>query len=88
MKNTNAPAHTRSNGSSFNGRMNSITSKGFLWGGMRDVMVRSAMIIMKRMRKAAVRIAQGKPTSLIKRWTWMRLALVVSRGRGVTYHDG
>ncbi len=48
-----------------------MTSKGFLKGGIREVMVKLAMIIMKRMTKAVILIAQPKPTSGISFCTMM-----------------
>ena len=63
------PKHTKAKGSSFNGQMKSITLNGVGFGGMRDVIVRFAMIIMKRMMNPEILIAHGNPTSTIRRWT-------------------
>jgi len=52
----NEPKATKSNGTSFRGAMNSAISMGLLKGGVREVTVRFAMIIMKRIRKAMIRI--------------------------------
>ena len=52
MKNTKAPPQTRANGNSFRGSTNSMNLNGLGLGGMRDVIVKLAMINMNLISRA------------------------------------
>ena len=66
-----AEATRRAKGSSVSGVMKSMMRKGLGEGGMRDLTVRLPKMRRARMMKAAVRIAQGKPISGMRRWIMM-----------------
>lgn len=71
QKKQKAPASVSENFSSANGRRKLRISKGLGRCGSLDLRVTLAIPNMKRMRNAQIRIAQGKPTSGIRRVTMM-----------------
>lgn len=63
MKNMNEEAVTMTNFLSLKGSTKTFNSNALGLGGRREEIVRAAMIMRPRMRKAMIRIVHAKPTS-------------------------